>query len=124
MTVIWTFVRSGRIRRTRDRGRRAATAMTSKRKPACLGAVDRMMYSDMVDYLPDDILVKMDRASMSVGLEMRRRCSITASSNWLGAHHGRSVFPKQKASPALRKLLSRRLPEQFISVPKRGFGVP
>ncbi|WEJ18120.1 asparagine synthase (glutamine-hydrolyzing) (plasmid) [Sinorhizobium sp. K101] len=100
------------------------TAMTSKRKPACLGAVDRMMYSDMVDYLPDDILVKMDRASMSVGLEMRAPL-LDYRFIELAWRAPRSLcFSEAKGKPALRKLLSRRLPEQFISVPKRGFGVP
>ncbi|AWM28352.1 asparagine synthase (glutamine-hydrolyzing) [Sinorhizobium fredii] len=105
-------------------GAEPPTAMTSKRIPACLGAVDRMMYRDMVDYLPDDILVKMDRASMAVGLEMRAPLLDYRFVELAWRAPRALCFAEAPGKPALRKLLSRRLPEQFINLSKRGFGVP
>ncbi|WEX75035.1 asparagine synthase (glutamine-hydrolyzing) [Sinorhizobium numidicum] len=101
-------------------GRELPTAMTSKRIPACLSAVDRMMYSDMIAYLPDDILVKVDRASMAVGLEMRAPLLDYRFIEQAWRAPRALCFGKT----ALRHLLSRRLPEEFMSLPKRGFGAP
>src|SRR5206468_3297339 len=53
-------------------GREVPTTVTDPGKWADLSdPVERIMYLDLVTYLPDDILTKVDRASMSCGLEAR-----------------------------------------------------
>lgn len=105
-------------------GHEPPTAMSSKRIPAALNPVDRMMYRDMVSYLPDDILVKLDRASMAVGLEMRAPL-LDYRFVELAWRAPRSLcFSEGQGKLALRKLLARRLPEKLMNQPKRGFGIP
>jgi asparagine synthase (glutamine-hydrolysing) len=84
----------------------------------------RMMYCDAVSYLPDDILAKVDRASMAVALETRvpfldhRVAELAARIPLdLKVHGGRG---KQ----IVRKLLYGLVPRELIDRPKAGFGVP
>lgn len=84
----------------------------------------RMMLSDIYSYLPSDILTKVDRATMAVGLEARVpfldprlvdfALSVPASKNYDGS----------KGKLLLRQLLARHLPEHLIVNKKRGFSVP
>ena len=86
--------------------------------------VRRSSFADAATYLPDDILTKVDRATMSVALEARvpildhrvvRYClGIPREIAW---HEGRTKAP-------LRALVERRVPREILDRPKHGFGIP
>jgi asparagine synthase (glutamine-hydrolysing) len=85
---------------------------------------ERMMLVDSATYLPDDILVKVDRAAMSTSLETRiplldHRVVTFAQSLPLEMkiHQGKTKW-------ILRNLLDRYLPRTLMDQPKSGFGIP
>jgi asparagine synthase (glutamine-hydrolysing) len=86
--------------------------------------VAHMMYTDTVRYLPDDILVKVDRAAMSVSLETRVPLLDTevAAAAWsiptsIHLRDGRGKW-------VLRRLLERHVPRELFERPKSGFAIP
>jgi hypothetical protein len=79
--------------------------------------------ADLAHYLPGDILVKVDRASMSAGLEVRAPFLDTGLVEWAFRLPAAALGPPgAKAIP--RALLSRRFPPSVSERPKQGFGVP
>jgi len=79
---------------------------------------------DLERYLPDDLLVKTDRAGMAFGLEIRAPLlDPELVSRGLGLPTGLKISRGQ-TKVALRRLGRRYLPESLLQLPKKGFGMP
>ncbi len=88
------------------------------------GIINRMRYLDQARYLPDNILTKVDRASMTVGLELRTpfldhrvvAFSWRIPDAWL--------FDGTTGKALLKKILYRHIPKHLVDRRKKGFDIP
>ena len=86
--------------------------------------IERLERIDSLSYLPDDVLVKVDRATMAFGLEGREPLLDHKLIEYVNGipYHIKHKIPGQKY--LLRQLLYKMLPPELVDRPKKGFGVP
>ena len=95
--------------------------------PAHAGSMDgiaHMMYADTCEYLPDDILVKVDRAAMSVSLETRVPLLDVGVAELAWRIPTQVHLRDGRGKWVLRQLLARYLPTEMFERPKQGFAIP
>ena len=86
--------------------------------------VERMMLKDTIEYLPNDILVKVDRAAMSQSLETRAPFLDHKLFELLWSFPKEFKVNKGKTKLISKAINSKYLPSSLVNQPKTGFGIP
>ena len=102
-----------------------ATVLTdSSLWPSSGSFIETMMFLDLMSYLPDDIMVKVDRAAMGVSLETRAPLLDHRLVEFVWRLPLDMKVCGGDPKWILRKLLYRYVPRQLLDRPKRGFAMP
>lgn len=107
------------------RGKEPMTNLNDRsRWPQVCDFVHYMMYQDMVGYMPDDILTKVDRASMGVSLEARVPLLDQHIVEFAWQVPTEMKIRNGQGKWLLRQVLYKYVPRELIERPKMGFAIP
>ncbi len=95
-----------------------------KNTDSILDATSKMLLQDGTQYLPDDILVKVDRASMSKSLETRCPLLDQRVMEFAWKLPLKQKIGKGKGKLILKELLYNYIPKELVEKPKKGFAIP
>jgi asparagine synthase (glutamine-hydrolysing) len=102
----------------------ASRALNAAAWPQLPDTLQQMMLHDALTYLPDDILVKVDRAAMAVSLETRIPLLDHRVFEFVWRLPTRTKMRAGQGKWLLRQLLYRYVPRVLVDRPKMGFAVP
>jgi len=101
-----------------------ATAFSTRESAGLENLTEKMMLLDALTYLPDDILAKVDRASMAVSLEARGPLLDYRLFEFAWRVPLEFKLRDGKGKWILRELLNRYVPRELVDRPKSGFAIP
>lgn len=106
-------------------GRVRASAFAVSRPASLERSYERMaMLLDRETYLPDDILAKVDRATMAVSLESRAPILDHRIAEFAATLPIEFLAGAGRTKTVLRELLYRKVPRHLVDRPKAGFSIP
>ena len=95
-----------------------------KEFPTSLSPARVMMFRDITSYLCDDILTKVDRASMALSLETRAPFLDYRVATFAMSLPSPLLIEKRTGKKAIREILKNYIPENLVARPKQGFAIP
>jgi asparagine synthase (glutamine-hydrolysing) len=102
----------------------AADVFTAKAPTKDIGALRTLQHIDLHLYMPDDILVKVDRSTMACSLEGREPLLDHTVVEYIASLPYEKLQNHQTSKGLLKKVLYNYVPQHLVDRPKQGFGVP
>jgi asparagine synthase (glutamine-hydrolysing) len=100
------------------------TAFKDFKNIESLSVMNQMMAMDYKTFMVDDVLCKVDRATMSVSLEGREPLLDHRIAEYMARVPSDIKYKNQDGKYLLRKVLNRYIPKEMTDRPKSGFTIP